>query len=213
MKFHHLAIEGPIGVGKTSLVRKLAEKFDAHVVMENVDNPFLQDFYEERQGAAFKVQLFFLLNRYQQQIELAQRNLFRQFTISDYIFAKDKIFAYLNLTDSELLVYDRLWALLEPQVRGQDLVIYLHASTDVLLARIKSRERDFEREISAEYINQVNEAYNHYFFHYKDTPLLVIDTSQIDFVHEAADLDDLVLRIRSMDRGVEYYNPLPSAEK
>ena len=213
MKFHHIAIEGPIGVGKTSLVRKLAEKFDAHVVMEKVDNPFLKDFYEEAPGAAFKVQLFFLLNRYQQQIELAQRNLFRQLTISDYVFPKDKIFAYLNLTDSELLVYDRLYALLEPQVRLQDMVIYLHATTDVLLSRIASRKRDFEREISAEYIHQVNEAYNHYFFHYKDSPLLVIDTSQIDFVHEAADLDDLVERIRTMDRGVEYYNPLPSSEK
>ena len=213
MKFHHIAIEGPIGVGKTSLVEKLAEKFDAHLVMENVENPFLKDFYEERPGAAFRAQLFFLLNRHQQQVDLAQRHLFQQLTISDYVFAKDKIFAYLNLTDSELLVYDRLYKLLEPQVRKQDLVIYLHASTEVLLGRIMSRRRDFEREISAGYINQVNEAYNHYFFHYKETPLLVIDTTQIDFVHETADLDDLVARIRSMDRGVQYYNPLPSSEK
>jgi deoxyadenosine/deoxycytidine kinase len=213
MSFHHIAIEGPIGVGKTSLVRALAEKSNAHVVMENVDNPFLKDFYEERAGAAFRVQLFFLLNRYQQQLELAQRNLFQQVTISDYIFAKDKLFAYLNLTDNELLVYDRLYGLLEPQVPKQDLVIYLHATTDVLLARIKSRRRDFEREISADYINQVNEAYNHFFFHYKDTPLLVIDTSHIDFVHETADLDDLVERIASMGRGVQYYKPLPSEEK
>ena len=213
MKFHHIAIEGPIGVGKTSLVEKLAEKFDAHLVMENVENPFLKDFYEERPGAAFRAQLFFLLNRHQQQVDLAQRHLFQQLTISDYVFAKDKIFAYLNLTDSELLVYDRLYKLLEPQVRKQDLAIYLHASTEVLLGRIMSRRRDFEREISAGYINQVNEAYNHYFFHYKETPLLVIDTTQIDFVHETADLDDLVARIRSMDRGVQYYNPLPSSEK
>jgi len=213
VKFHHIAIEGPIGVGKTSLVKMLAQKFDAHVVMENVENPFLKDFYEERPGAAFQAQLFFLLNRYQQQVELAQRNLFQQLTISDYIFSKDKLFAYLTLSDSELVVYERLYDLLEPQVRKQDLAIYLHAGTEVLLRRIGGRRRDFESEISADYIHQVNEAYSHYFFHYKETPLLVIDTSQIDFVHEAADLDDLVERIRSMDRGVQYYNPLPSSEK
>jgi len=213
MKFHHIAIEGPIGVGKTSLVKRLAQKFDAHVVMENVDNPFLKDFYEERTGAAFQTQLFFLLNRYQQQVELAQRDLFRQLTISDYVFAKDKIFAYMTLTDGELVIYNRLYDMLESQVRKQDLVIYLHAKTDVLRSRIATRKRDFEAEISPEYLAQVNEAYSHYFFHYKDTPLLVIDTSQIDFVHEAADLDDLVERIRTMDRGVQYYNPLPSSEK
>jgi deoxyguanosine kinase len=213
MKFHHIAIEGPIGVGKTSLVKRLAQKFDAHVVMENVENPFLKEFYEERTGAAFQAQLFFLLNRYQQQSELAQRDLFRQLTISDYIFAKDKIFAYLTLTDGELVIYNRLYDMLEPQVRKQDIVIYLHATTDVLQERIASRKRDYEAEISADYLAQVNEAYNHYFFHYKDTPLLVIDTSQIDFVHETADLDDLVERIRTMDRGVQYYNPLPSSEK
>ena len=133
MKFHHIAVEGPIGVGKTSLVRSLAGKFDAHLVLENVENPFLQAFYEEKPGAAFQAQLFFLLNRYQQQADLAQRNLFQQLTISDYMFAKDKIFAYLNLNDGELLVYERLYALLETQVRRQDLVIYLHAVTDVLL--------------------------------------------------------------------------------
>jgi deoxyadenosine/deoxycytidine kinase len=213
MKFHHIAIEGPIGVGKTSLVKRLAQKFDAHVVMENVENPFLKEFYEEKTGAAFQAQLFFLLNRYQQQSELAQRDLFRQLTISDYVFAKDKIFAYLTLTDGELVIYNRLYDMLEPQVRKQDLVIYLHATTEVLQARIASRKRDYEADISADYLTQLNEAYNHFFFHYKDTPLLVIDTSQIDFVHETADLDDLVERIRTMDRGVQYYNPLPSSEK
>ena len=213
MKFHHIAVEGPIGVGKTSLVRSLAGKFDAHLVLENVENPFLQAFYEEKPGAAFQAQLFFLLNRYQQQAELAQRNLFQQLTISDYMFAKDKIFAYLNLSDGELLVYERLYALLEPLVRKQDLVIYLHAVTDVLLERIRGRRRDYEKEVSPDYIHQVHEAYNHFFFHYKDTPLLVIDTSEIDFVHEEADLDDLVQRIRSMDRGVQYYKPLPSGLK
>jgi deoxyguanosine kinase len=210
MKFRHIAIEGPIGVGKTSLVKRLAQKFDANVVMEKVDNPFLTDFYQDKAGAAFQAQLWFLLSRYRQQVELAQRNLFQQLLITDYIFPKDKIFAYLNLNDSELLIYDKLYELLETQVPKHDLVIYLHASTEVLLARIRGRKRDFESEVEPNYIEQVNEAYNHYFFHYKQTPLLVIDTSQIDFVHESADLDDLVARIGSMDRGVQYYNPLPS---
>ena len=210
MKVQHIAIEGPIGVGKTSLVKRLAQKFDAKVVMEKVDNPFLGDFYQEKTGAAFQAQLWFLLSRYRQQVELAQRNLFQQLVITDYIFPKDKIFAYLNLTDSELMIYDKLYDLLEPQVPKHDLVIYLHASTDVLLSRIRGRKRDFESDIATGYIEQVNNAYSHYFFHYKQTPLLVIDTSAIDFVHETADLDDMVARIRSMDRGVHYYNPLPS---
>jgi deoxyguanosine kinase len=210
MKFRHIAIEGPIGVGKSSLVKRLGQKFDANVIMEKVDNPFLTDFYGDKAGAAFQTQLWFLLSRYRQQMELSQRNLFHQLIIADYIFPKDKIFAYLNLSDSELLIYDKLYDLLEPNVPRHDLVIYLHATTDVLLTRIKGRKRDFESDVSPKYIEQVNDAYNHFFFHYKQTPLLVIDTSGIDFVHESADLDDLVNRISSMDRGVQYYNPLPS---
>jgi deoxyadenosine/deoxycytidine kinase len=210
MKFRHIAIEGPIGVGKSSLVKRLGQKFDANIVMERVDNPFLASFYQDQQGAAFQAQLWFLLSRYREQAELAQRNLFHQLVIADYIFPKDKIFAYLNLSDSELLIYDKLYDLLEPQVPKHDLVIYLHATTDVLLKRIEGRRRDFESDVAATYIEQVNNAYRHYFFHYTQTPLLVIDTSAIDFVHETADLDDLVSKISSMDRGVQYYNPLPS---
>jgi len=213
MKFRHIAIDGPIGVGKSSLVKRLGQKFDAEIVMEKVDNPFLAAFYQDQPAAAFQAQLWFLLSRYRQQVQLAQRSLFHQSVITDYIFAKDKIFAYLTLNDSELLIYDKLYDMLEPQVPKHDLVIYLHATTDVLLRRIEGRRRDFESDILPSYIDQVNNAYNHYFFHYKQTPLLVIDTSAIDFVHEAADLDDLVTRIRSMDRGVQYYNPLPSQEK
>ena len=185
----------------------------ANVVMEKVDNPFLAAFYQDQPAAAFQAQLWFLLSRYRQQVELSQRNLFHQLVITDYVFAKDKIFAYLNLNDSELLIYDKLYDMLEPQVPKHDLVIYLHASTDVLLKRIEGRKREIESDVDSAYIDQVNDAYNHYFFHYKQTPLLVIDTSAIDFVHEASDLDDLVSRISSMDRGVQYYNPLPSHEK
>ncbi len=208
MTFRFLAVEGPIGVGKSSLVARLAEKLDARKVLENVENPFLHDFYRDRAGAAFQAQLVFLLNRYQQQRELAQEDLFAQRTISDYLFAKDKIFAYLNLGDSELLIYERLYAMLEPSVPRPDLVIYLQADTEVLVERVAGRRREVESEISEAYLNEVNKAYNHFFFRYDATPLLVIDTSSIDFVHHEADLSDLVEKIRSMDRGVQYYVPL-----
>jgi len=210
VKHKFLAVEGPIGVGKTSLVERLVEKFDARKIMENVDNPFLDDFYRDRPGAAFQAQLFFLLNRYQQQKDLSQTDLFHQLTIADYLFAKDKIFAYLNLDDSELLIYDRLYSMLEFSVAKPDLVICLQASTEVLLERVRRRRREVESEVSEVYINEVNKAYNHFFFHYDATPLLVIDTTDIDFVQREADMDDLVERIQSMDRGVQYYVPLGS---
>src|SRR5215831_6265898 len=133
MKFKHIAVEGPIGVGKTSLVDLLAQRFDALKILERTENPFLEDFYRDKPGSAFQAQLFFLLNRYQQQKELAQGDLFSQVTLSDYLFAKDKIFAYLNLDDSELMVYERLYALLEQNIPRPDLVIYLQASDKVLL--------------------------------------------------------------------------------
>ena len=210
MKFRSIAVEGPIGVGKTSFVELLARKFDAHRVLENLDNPFLTDFYQDKQGAAFQTQLFFLLSRYRQLQELSQRDLFNQISLCDYVFAKDKIFAYLNLDDSELLIYDKLYALLEPQLPKPDLVIYLQAETSRLVERIKRRHRDYEREISEAYVNEVNKAYNYYFFHYTATPLLVIDTTAIDFVQREEHLDELVEQIRKMERGVQYYRPLGS---
>ena len=210
MKFRSIAVEGPIGVGKTSFVELLAGKFDAHKVLEDLENPFLQDFYEDKPGAAFQVQLFFLLSRYRQLQELSQRDLFHQVTICDYLFPKDKIFAYLNLDDSELLIYDKLYAMLEEQVTKPDMVIFLQANTETLVGRIKGRNRKYEAAISEAYINEVNKAYNYFFFHYNQTPLLVIDTTSIDFVHQEAHLDELVEQIRKMDRGVQYYRPLGS---
>jgi deoxyadenosine/deoxycytidine kinase len=211
MKFGTIAVEGPIGVGKTSFVNLLAKKFDAHVVLENLDNPFLKRFYDDEQGAAFQVQLFFLLLRYRQLQELSQRDLFHQVTICDYIFPKDKIFAYLNLDDSELLIYDKLYAMLEGQVPKPDLVIFLQAETRTLVERIAGRNREYEAKISEAYINEVNKAYNYFFFQYAETPLLVIDTTSIDFVHHEEHLDELVEQIRKMDRGVQYYRPLGSS--
>ncbi len=211
MKFKSIAVEGPIGVGKTSFVKLLAGKFDAHQVMENIDNPFLAGFYQDRPGSAFQAQLFFLLSRYRQLQELSQRDLFSQVTLADYIFPKDKIFAYLNLDDSELIIYDKLYEMLEPQVPKPDLVIFLQAETRCLVERIRGRRRKFEEAISERYIDEVNKAYNYYFFRYTQAPLLVIDTTHIDFVHHESHLDELVEQIRKMDRGVQYYQPLGKA--
>jgi deoxyadenosine/deoxycytidine kinase len=211
MSFQYIAIEGPIGTGKTALARRLAARLDAATVLEERDNPFLADFYAGRPGAALQAQLFYLLNRHRQQITLRQANLFSQTTIADYLFDKDKIFAYLNLDDSELLIYDKLYAMLEPQVPQADLVIFLQAETRTLVERIKRRRRDYEQEISEAYVNEVNKAYNYYFFHYVQTPLLVIDTTSIDFVHQSEHLEELEGQIRKMDRGVQYYRPLGSS--
>jgi len=211
MKFRSLAVEGPIGVGKTSFVELLAKRFDAYTVLEELENPFLSAFYEDKPGAAFQAQLFFLLSRSRQLRELSQRDLFHQVTLCDYIFPKDKIFAYLNLDDSELLIYDKLYAMLEEQLPRPDLVIFLQAETKVLNERIERRNRNYENGISEAYINEVNKAYNYFFFHYTQTPLLVIDTTKIDFVHHEEHLDELVEQITKMDRGVQYYRPLGSS--
>lgn len=212
MNFRSIAVEGPIGVGKTSFVELLARRFDAHKVLEEMENPFLQGFYEDRPGAAFQVQLFFLLSRYRQLQDLSQRDLFHQITLLDYVFPKDKIFAYLNLDDGELLIYDKLYALLEQQVPKPDLVIFLQAETRTLIERIRRRQRTYESEISEAYVNEVNKAYNYYFFHYNATPLLVIDTTSIDFVRHEKHLDELVDQIHKMERGVQYYRPLGTPE-
>jgi len=203
-----VSVEGPIGVGKSSLVDLLATRFNAVKVKEQIENPFLRDFYREKPGAAFQAQLFFLLNRFMQQRDLSQSDLFQQVTLCDYIFAKDKIFAYLNLDDSELMIYERLYALLSEKVPRPDLVIYLQASTQVLAERIKKRHRDYEAEISEKYLEDLNQAYNYFFYHYAETPLLVINTTDIDFVSNESDLEDLVAQIRSMGKGVQYYMPM-----
>ena len=210
MSFQYLAIEGPIGVGKTSLAERLAVRLDATAVLEETDNPFLADFYGGRPGAALQTQLFYLLNRHRQLMALQQANLFAQTTICDYLFDKDKIFAYLNLDDNELFIYQRLYDLLTKDVPAPDLVVYLQAPTDILVRRLRERARDPERETpdpDADYIREVNEAYQHFFFHYSATPLLVVETSQLD-LHASDDaLDDLIRQIRTMNRGTRYYVP------
>lgn len=209
MKHKYIAVEGAIGVGKTSVVTRLAERLDAVTVLEEVgQNPFLKDFYDGRGGAPFQVELFYLLSRYRQQQELVQRNLFQQVTLSDYVFDKSKLFAYLTLDDNELLIYDKLYGLLAESVPAPDLVVYLQAPTEVLLRRIRQRGRPEEEALTEEYLAEVNRAYNHFFFHYSQTPLLVVNTSEVDFVHRDEDLEDLLKQIRGMGRGTQYYVPL-----
>ena len=211
MKFNYVAVEGPIGVGKTSLAERLAERLDATSLFEEwKQNPFLQPFYDGKPGAAFQVELFYLLSRYRQQQDLLQRHLFQQLTIADYLFEKSKLFAYLNLEDSELLIYERLWGLLVEGVPRPDLVVYLQAPTEVLMRRIRQRGRPEEARLSEEYLAEVNRAYNHYFFHYSQTPLLVVNTSEVDFVKRPEDVEDLIKQIRGMGRGTQYYVPMGS---
>jgi deoxyadenosine/deoxycytidine kinase len=210
MSFQYIAIEGPIGVGKTSLAERLATRLDAALVLEETDNPFLADFYAGRAGAALQTQLFYLLNRHRQQLTLRQGDLFAQATISDYVFDRDKIFAYLNLDDNELFIYQRLYDLLVRDVPPPDLVVYLQAPTDVLVRRLRARSREQESPDPTpqpDYIRELNEAYQHFFFHYSATPLLVVETSQVDLSASDAAVDDLLRQIRTMNRGTRYYVP------
>ena len=207
----HVAIDGPIGVGKTSLVEMLSRRFHGTKILEDVDNPFLPDFYKKKKGSAFQTQLFFLLSRYQQQREIAQIDLFTTLVVADYHFPKDKIFAYLNLDDSELLIYDRLYSLLSESVPKPDLVIYLQGTLETCVKRIKKRLAPYEKGITPEYLAQLIEAYNYYFYHYDETPLLVVDTNEIDFVNRPADFEDLTAQIRRAKKGQQYYVPAASS--
>jgi deoxyguanosine kinase len=204
----YIVTEGPIGVGKTSLTSLLAEELGARLILERAEeNPFLPDFYKDSARYRFQTQMFFLLNRFSQQQEITQPDLFIRVTISDYLFDKDRIFAYLTLDENELALYEQFYKILEPKIVRPDLVIFLQANTDTLLRRIKQRARPFESEISYDYVAAVNEAYNQFFFRYNDTPLLVINTSEIDFVHRREDLDDLLKQILGMKQGTQYYVP------
>jgi deoxyadenosine/deoxycytidine kinase len=207
----YIVVEGPIGVGKTSLSELLAERLQARKLLEGPEeNPFLSQFYTDMRRYAFQTQLYFLLNRFRQQQELVQFDLFKQSLVSDYLFAKDKIFAYLTLDDNELALYERLHPLLEMRVQKPDLVLYLQASTEVLMRRIQMRARAYERELDRTYLEDVNAAYNHFFFHYSVTPLLVVNTNDIDFVKHKEDFEDLVKQVETVRAGTHYYVPLGS---
>ncbi len=205
----YIAVEGVIGVGKTSLAKMLAERLEGQLVLEEVEeNPFLKDFYRDRERYAFQTQMHFLFSRYQQQRSLQQTELFTERLVADYLFQTDRIFAGLNLSDRELALYEKLVVWLELDVVKPDVVVYLQASADVLMERIARRGRPFEKDMDRDYIRQLNEAYNYYFFHYAEAPLLVVNTNGIDFVNNAEDFEDLLERIVGHRQGTVYYAPL-----
>ena len=204
----YIAIEGPIGVGKTSLAQALGLRLGARIVLEDTDsNPFIARFYQDPEKYAFPVQLYFLLTRYNQQRQLAQQDLFAQATVTDYLLAKDRIFARLNLDPDELVLYEGVYRLLDGQLAKPDLVVYIRARVEVLAERLRKRNRTFERHISLEYLERVSAAYRDFFFYYDETPLLVVDSSEIDFVADPGDLEDLLREIDRTSTGSHYYVP------
>jgi deoxyadenosine/deoxycytidine kinase len=215
LEFRYLAIEGPIGLGKAVLAERLGARLNAAVIRDETENPFLADFYGGRSGAAFQTQLFFTLARHRLLLKVRQGDLFNQSTVCDFLFERDRIYAFLNLDDNELFIYQRLFELVARDLIAPDLVIYLQTPTEVLRRRLRERAK---REAidgqgaqpSDEYLGELNEAYNHFFFHYTATPLLVVETSQLDLTWGDAAVDELERQVRSMSRGTQYYVPRTS---
>ena len=206
---YYIAIEGPIGVGKTSLAELLSKELGARLVLEDFeDNPFLPDFYNDPERFGFQTQLFFLLQRYRQQQDLRQVDMFQKLLITDYMFVKDRLFASLNLDDKEMHLYDTVASLLERNIIKPDLVIYLQADTDVLMKNIEKRGRNMERNVTWEYIDALNQVYTEYFFRYQDTPLVIINTNNIDFVENENDLKEVIDYIRQPVSGTKFFNPV-----
>ncbi len=210
LPFRHVAVEGPIGVGKTSLVERLARHYEGVKVLEDVTNPFLSDFYRGRGGAAFQVQIFFLLSRHQQHLEIAQMDLFSRLVVADYSMPKDRIFARLNLTDEEFRLYDRLYSLLVPNLPHPDLVIYLEGSVDTCMKRIRLRDREFERSMDPDYLRRLKAAYSAHFFRWNSSPLLAVNTDEIDFVNNQEDFSSLLEQIAHTRKGTRVFVPLGS---
>ncbi len=208
LPWRYIVVEGVIGVGKTSLTKLLATRTSGRLNLEVVEeNPFLSQFYQDRSAYAFQTQIFFLLSRYRQQQNLFQHDMFSNTLISDYLFAKDRIFANLNLSDDELALYNQLATILEQRVLKPDLVIYLQARTSVLLRRIRWRGRAFEQDMDEGYLQALNDAYSYFFHHYKDAPLLVVNTDNLDFVNVPGDFDLLFEQITEKFNGTRYFAP------
>ena len=208
---YHIAVEGTIGVGKTSLAKILGERLEAKLILEEFEeNPFLVDFYKDPERFAFQTQLFFLLSRYRQQQELQQTDLFTKALISDYMFVKDRLFAALNLNDKEMGLYNSVARILEKNVSSPDMVIFLQSDTDRLMLNIKKRGREYEKSIDWKYIDALNQIYNEFFFRYDKSPLLIINTNDIDFVKNNTDLEEIIEFIRTPGEGTRYFNPLKS---
>lgn len=210
----YVAIEGVIGVGKTSLARLLADRFRARLVLEEPEaNPFLPDFYKDPRRYAFQTQMFFLVSRYKDLREHVHPDLFHEGIVADYLFQKDRIFANLNLSDRELMLYDAIAPQLESEVPAPDLVVYLQASPERIVERIQQRGRTYEKLMDPKYTATLAEAYNYFFFHFRDAPLLVVNTDEMNFVDRTNDLEDLITRIVEHKEGVAYVNPGVRAEE
>jgi len=206
---YYIAIEGPIGVGKTSLANLMSKELGARLVLEEFqENPFLPDFYKDPERYAFQTQLFFLLQRYRQQQELRQVDMFQNLLVTDYMFVKDRLFASLNLNEKEMQLYDTVANLLERNIIKPDMVIYLQADTDTLMKNIAQRAREMETDITYEYIDALSQVYTEYFFRYQDTPLVIINTNNIDFVHNEDDLKEVIKYIRQPVSGTKFFNPV-----
>lgn len=203
----YIAVDGPIGAGKTTVAQMLANDISGNLVLEPVEkNPFLNEFYKDRRRNAFKTQLFFLLNRYQQQQELKQHDLFSEVTVCDYTFAKDLIFATINLNEDENNLYNTVYSLLDSKLPKPDIVVYLQADPEILLQRIKKRNNDYERPIGIEYIKELTNAYNEYFFHYKETPLLIVNCNDMNIVESGDDWDNLKSAIFEHRKGTALHH-------
>lgn len=209
--FNHISIEGVLKSGKTKLAHNLARKIGGRIVFDRAENPYLKDFYDEREGSALLAQLVFLVNRYHQQSALLQRSLFDERIICDYLFDKDKIYAYQTLTDDELIVYEKLFGILSARVPKPDLAVYLQISLPTLLKRIAREGTDLEKNIAETYLKDIIEAFDYYFFNYQSSPLLVVKADHLDFDKEE-DLDDLIEKIRQMKKSPLFYVPLDSSK-
>jgi deoxyadenosine/deoxycytidine kinase len=209
----YIAIEGVIGSGKTALAKKMKARLDSKLILEQFEtNPFLEKFYTDRRRYAFQTQMFFLINRFKQQEELNQEDLFTQYIVGDYIFEKDRVFAYLNLSGEELKLYESIFPLLQRNLRKPDLVVFLQSSIDRLMYNIKKRSRKIERNLTRSYIEELSDAYTHFFFRYNSSPLLIVNSTEIDFVNNDEDFDELFRQIFREDRAfIEYFNPEPKS--
>lgn len=211
----YLCIEGTIGAGKTTFCNLLAQQSNSRLVLEAAEeNPFLEKFYRERRSFAFQTQLWFLTSRFKQLSgAIGQQDLFYDITVSDYIFAKDRLFASVNLEEDELALYGQISSVMADKITPPDLVVYLQASTDTLLRRIERRGRPYEFNMDPRYIDMLNDAYNHFFFHYTETPLLIINTDPLDFVNNPADFAELLDQIRQAGKGTTFYQPMTADDK
>jgi deoxyadenosine/deoxycytidine kinase len=210
--FQHIAIEGVFHSGKTKLAGLLSQKIRGRIVLDRAENPYLKDFYDEKEGAAFLAQLVFLVNRYHQQVRLVQRDLFEERVICDYIFEKDKIYAYQILSDDELVVYEKIYGVFAERVPKPDLVIYLQIALPTLVRRIAREGSALERNISEKYLQDLVEAFDYFFFNYQAAPLLVVKSDELDLAREA-DLEDIISQVGQMKKTALYYVPSSYAER